>query len=261
MAGACPVEFIELAERLAAASGAVIRNHFRTPFTIDRKSDATPVTIADREAERVMRELIANAYPDHGILGEEHGNDRVDAEFVWVLDPIDGTRSFIAGKPIFGTLISLTQNGAPVMGVIDQPINGERWIGAAGMQTTFNGAPAATRPCPALVQAILNTTSPDLFEGDDRARFQRIAAASHEVLYGGDCYAYGLVASGFVDLVVEVGLKPYDYCALAPVVNGAGGAMTDWRGDNLTLGSDGRVVASGDPALHAQVIKALDFSG
>ena len=261
MAGACPVEFIELAERLAAASGAVIRDHFRTPFAIDRKSDATPVTIADREAERVMRELIADSYPDHGILGEEHGNDRVDAEMVWVLDPIDGTLSFIAGKPIFGTLISLTRNGAPILGVIDQPINGERWIGAAGMQTIFNGAPAATRPCAVLDQAMLNTTSPDLFEGDDLARFRKIAAASREVLYGGDCYAYGLVASGFVDLVVEVDLKPYDYCALAPVVEGAGGAMTDWRGAKLTLDSDGRVVASGDPVLHALVIKALDFSG
>jgi inositol-phosphate phosphatase / L-galactose 1-phosphate phosphatase / histidinol-phosphatase len=259
MAGACPAEFIELAERLAAASGAVIRELFRTPFTVDRKSDATPVTIADREAERTMRELIAEAYPDHGILGEEHGNDRVDAEHVWVLDPIDGTRSFIAGKPIFGTLISLTRNGAPIMGVIDQPINGERWIGAVGLQTTFNGAPVATRPCPALDQAILNTTSPDLFEGDDQTRFRKIASASREVLYGGDCYAYGLVASGFVDLVVEMDLKPYDYCALAPVVIGAGGAMTDWRGALLKLGSDGRVVASGDPTLHAQVIKALDF--
>jgi histidinol phosphatase-like enzyme (inositol monophosphatase family) len=250
-----------LAERLAAASGAVIRDHFRTPFSVDQKSDATPVTIADREAERVMRELIAVSYPDHGILGEEHGADRLDAELVWVLDPIDGTRSFIAGKPIFGTLIALTQNGEPILGLIDQPVNGERWIGAAGKKTSFNGAPATTRPCATLDQAILNTTSPDLFEGDDRTRFRKIAAEAHDVLYGGDCYGYGLVASGFIDLVVEADLKPHDFCALAPVVEGAGGSITDWRNQRLTLESDGRIVASGDPILHAQVIKTLDFGG
>ncbi len=257
MAGPCPAEFIELAERLAAASGAVIRKYFRTPFAVDHKSDATPVTVADREAERAMRDLITAAYPDHGILGEEHGVHRADAEYVWVLDPIDGTRSFIAGKPIFGTLIALTRNGSPILGIIDQPINGERWIGAAGMKTLFNGATVTTRPCAAMDQAILNTTSPDLFENDDRTRFQKIAAASREVLYGGDCYAYGLVALGFIDLVVEVDLKPYDYCALAPVVEGAGGSITDWRNQKLTLGSDGRIVASGDPALHAQAISVL----
>lgn len=261
MAGACPKEFIELAERLAAASGAVIRQYFRTSVAIDWKSDETPVTVADREAERAMRDLIAAAYPEHGILGEEHGADRADAELVWVLDPIDGTRSFIAGKPIFGTLIALTRNGAPILGIIDQPINRERWIGAAGMKTSFNGAPVATRPCATLDRATLNTTSPDLFAGGDRTRFRKIAAASHEVLYGGDCYGYGLVASGFIDLVIEAGLKPHDYCALAPVVEGAGGSITDWRNRKLTLGSDGRIVACGDPLLHAQVIEALDFSG
>ena len=261
MTGACPAEFIELAERLAAASGPVIRDHFRTPFAVDQKSDATPVTIADREAERVMRELIAEAFPGHGILGEELGSERIDAEYVWVLDPIDGTRAFIAGKPIFGTLIALTRNGAPILGVIDQPVNGERWVGAAGRGTTFNGAPVSARPCATLDQAILNTTSPDLFDGGDRPRFEKIAAASRDVLYGGDCYAYGLLASGFIDLVVEADLKPYDFCALAPVVNGAGGSITDWRSQALTLESDGRIVASGDPALHGQVIETLDFGG
>ena len=261
MAGACPIEFIELAERLAAASGEVIRRHFRTPFAIEQKSDATPVTIADREAERVMRELIAETFPGHGILGEEHGSDRIDAEHVWVLDPIDGTRAFIAGKPIFGTLISLTQNGAPILGVIDQPVNGERWVGAVGVQTRFNGEDVTTRPCATLDRAILNSTSPDMFEGGDLTRFRNIAAASHVVLYGGDCYAYGLLASGFIDLVVEADLKPYDFCALAPVVEGAGGSITDWRGQGLTLESDGRIVASGDPSLHAQAIESLDFGG
>ena len=207
-----------------------------------------------------MRDLITAAYPDHGILGEEHGTHRGDAEYVWVLDPIDGTRSFIAGRPIFGTLIALTRNGVPILGIIDQPINGERWIGAAGMKTVFNGAPITTRPCPTLDRAILATTSPELFEADDLTRFRTIASASHETLYGGDCYSYGLLASGFLDLVVEMDLKPYDYCALAPVIEGAGGSITDWRNQNLTLNSDGRIVASGDPSLHAQAIKALDYT-
>ena len=257
MAGACPLEFIELAERLAEASGAVIRGYFRTPFSVDQKADQTPVTIADRETESAMRELIGEAYPGHGILGEEHGSERTDSEFVWVLDPIDGTRAFIAGKPTFSTLIALVRNGTPILGVIDQPVNGERWIGAAGMATRFNGDPVATRACPTLDHAILNTTSPDLFDSADRPRFERLAATTRETLYGGDGYAYGLVASGFIDLIVEADLKPYDFCALAPVVEGAGGIVTDWRGAKLTLDSEGHIAAAGDAALHARAIGVL----
>jgi histidinol phosphatase-like enzyme (inositol monophosphatase family) len=260
MAAACPPAFIQLAERLADASGAVIRRYFRTAVVAEAKADATPVTIADREAEAAMRDLIAEAFPDHGIVGEEHGSERGDAELVWVLDPIDGTKSFITGRPIFGTLIALTRGGMPILGVIDQPVLGERWIGAAGAQTTFNGAAAAVRACPALDQAILNTTSPDLFDGGDRGRFDRLAGKVRHTLYGGDCYAYALLASGFVDLVVEAGLNSYDFCALVPVIEGAGGVMTDWRGERLSMASSGRVVAAGDPGIHAQTIRALSES-
>ncbi len=257
MADDCPAAFVDFAGRLADASGAVLTRHFRTRFEIERKADETPVTIADREGEAAMRRLICDAYPDHGIIGEEQGAEREDAELVWILDPIDGTRAFIAGKPMFGTLIALVRDGTPILGVIDQPVLGERWIGGAGRRTTFNGAAAAVRRCGALIDAVLNTTSPDLFTGADAARFQRLSGAVAHTQYGGDCYAYGLLASGFMDLVVEADLKPHDFCALAPVVAGAGGTITDWHGGALSLSSDGRVVAAGDPALHARALEVL----
>ena len=253
----CPQEFIDLAERLADASGNVIRRYFRTRVSVEEKPDETPVTAADREAEAAMREILATAAPTHGVIGEEFGNERGDASLVWVLDPIDGTKAFIAGKPMFGTLVALVREGAPILGIIDQPVYGERWLGAAGTRSRFNGAPIAARACNRLDQAILNTTSPDLFTDDDESAFVRLAAATKRTMYGGDCYAYGLLASGFIDLVVEAGLKPYDFCALAPVIEGAGGIITDWRGAMLTLESDGRVAAAGDRECHTRAIETL----
>ncbi len=252
-----PEQLIEFAGRLADAGGQVVRRYFRTPLDVDSKTDATPVTVADREAEQVMRAEIEAAWPGHGIIGEEYGAVREHAEYVWVLDPIDGTKAFIAGKPMFGTLIALLRDGAPILGLIDQPVSGERWIGASGRPTIFNGRPAATRGCASLAEATLNTTGPDLFEGADVARFGRLSRASKLALYGGDCYAYGLLASGFIDLIAEAGLNPYDFCALIPVIEGAGGVITDWRGRALDLQSDGCVVAAGDPAVHAQAVEVL----
>ena len=257
MDGSCPDELIAFADRLADVGGRTARRYFRTRLDVDSKADETPVTSADREAEEAMRAAIEEAWPGHGIIGEEYGAVREGAAFVWVLDPIDGTKAFIAGKPTFGTLIALLEDGVPILGVIDQPVLGERWIGAAGRPTMFNGAPAATRRCAALDGAILNATSPDMFEDEDAVRFDRISAAAKLTLFGGDCYAYGLLASGFIDLVVEADLKPYDYCALIPVVEGAGGVITDWQGAGLTLESDGRVAAAGDPALHRRAIEVL----
>ncbi len=248
---------VDLGRRLADASGAVIRRYFRTPVAVDDKADESPVTIADREAEAAIRAIVAVERPDHGIIGEEHGSDRPDAEWVWVIDPIDGTKSFITGRPIFGTIIALLHGGVPVLGVIDQPIVGDRWVGAAGHGTTFNGAAARVRACPSLGAAILGTTSPDAFAGDDFAAFRRVAGGVKIPIYGGDCYSYGLVAAGHLDLVVESGLKLYDWAGLVPVVVGAGGVMTDWSGRPLALGSDGRVVAAGDPACHAAALARL----
>lgn len=249
MAPAVDAALLAFAAELADAAGAIVRPYFRTALAIDDKADESPVTIADREAEAALRRMIEARFPQHGIIGEEHGSLRADAELVWVLDPIDGTKSFISGVPLFGTLIALTERGTPILGVIDQPISGERWIGARGYQSTLNGAPIKTRACRDLAAATLFATSPDMFAASDAAGFQRLRSRVKLARYGGDCYAYGLLAAGFIDLVVEAGLKPYDFCALAPVIEGAGGRMTDWEGRPLGIGSGSRVVASGDPAL------------
>lgn len=243
---------ISFAHCLADAAGQVVRSYFRKPVAVDDKADASPVTIADREAETAMRALIESAYPDHGIFGEEHGAKHVSARYVWVLDPIDGTRAFITGKPSFGTLIALLEDGRPVLGIIDQAITGERWVGARGRVSVLNGEPIKTRACGALDQSILYATAPDMFAGADRTAFDRLSAKVKLTRFGADCYAYGLLALGFVDLVVESSLKPYDYCALIPVIEGAGGLLTDWQGAPLGLASDGRVIAAGDKALHDQ---------
>jgi inositol-phosphate phosphatase/L-galactose 1-phosphate phosphatase/histidinol-phosphatase len=240
---------LALAHNLADVAGALIRRHFRRKIVVDQKLDLTPVTIADRHAERAMRRLIGESFPDHGIIGEEFGRRNDDADYVWVLDPIDGTKSFISGVPLFGILIALTYRGVPVLGVIDQPIQRERWLGAAGKKTTFNGKPIATRDCATLGEATLYATSPEMFVKRNAAPFERLRGKVKLARFGADCYAYGLLASGFIDLVVEADLKPYDYCALAPVIAGAGGSITDWQGKPLTLQSDGRVIAAGDQSL------------
>ncbi len=250
-------EYRDLAAHLADLAGEVLRRYFRAPVAVERKSDRSPVTIADREAETAMREAITAAFPEHGVIGEEHGAERGDATFVWVLDPIDGTKAYITGKPTFGTLIALLENGTPILGVIDQPILRERWCGARGTPTTLNGAAARARACGGLGEAALHTTSPDLFDGAEIAAFARVRERSRMTLYGADCYAYALLASGFVDVVVEAGLKPYDYCALVPVIEGAGGVITDWRGAALTLQSDGRVIAAGDRRVHDEALALL----
>ena len=248
-----PDDDIALAHALADAAGAAIRPFFRAQFAQEAKADASPVTEADRAAEAAIRALIEPHRPEDGIIGEEYGADRGEAERVWVLDPIDGTRAFIGGRPIFGTLIALMVGGRPVLGVIDQPIAGERWIGAAGRPTLFNGQPARTRACPDLSRALFATTAPWFCGG-----FEALRNATGDTLLGGDCYNYALLASGHADLVVEEGLKLYDWAALLPVVEGAGGRMTDWTGAPLDQGSDGRVVAVGDPALLPQVLELLE---
>ncbi|AHE56256.1 histidinol-phosphatase [Sphingomonas sanxanigenens] len=245
---------IQLARRLADAAGAAIRPFFRQRFEIETKGDNSPVTEADRAAEAAIRALLATERPADGVIGEEYGIDRGDAERVWVLDPIDGTRAFIGGRPIFGTLIALLEAGRPVLGVIDQPISGERWLGATGHPTLFQGAPARTRRCPVIPSALFATTAPWLFDEIGGHWFETLRMRCRDTLLGGDCYNYGLLASGHIDLVVEQGLKLYDFAALVPVVEGAGGRMCDWQGRALGDGSDGRVIAVGDPALADAVL-------
>ena len=254
---ACPDHLVALAHRMADAAGGVIRPYFRAPLEIVTKADDSPMTAADREAETAIREIIEGAHPDHGIIGEEFGAAREDAEWVWVLDPIDGTRSFIVGKPLFGTLIALLRGGAPILGIIDQPVSGERWVGVSGRPTTLNGKTVRTRACPDLGGAALFTTGPERFEGDEAAAFERLRASVGMTQYSADCYASALLATGCADLVIESGLKVYDYLALVPVVAGAGGLITEWGGGALGLRSDGTMLAAGDPAAHTAAAALL----
>ncbi len=258
----CPDAFVALAERLATAAGEAALSHFRKPLEVERKADQSPVTIADREAETAMRALIAEAYPDHGVIGEEFGPERAGADYVWVLDPIDGTRRFVSGHVQFGTLVALLSGGVPVLGLIDMPAMGERWIGAAGRPTTHrdrNGTrEARVRPCAELAEATLFSTTPHMFPGADFAAFERVRTRVKQPMYGGECYAYGLLASGFVDLVIEATMGAYDFLPLVRVVTEAGGVITDWRGRALGLESDGRVIAAGDPRAHDAALARLN---
>lgn len=248
---------LALAQQLADAAGTAIRPFFRKRFAMEAKADLSPVTEADRAAEAAMRAVLGKMRPSDGVIGEEYGSDRPDAERVWVLDPIDGTRSFVAGRAIFGTLVALLEQGRPVLGLIDQPIAGERWIGAAGMATTLNGATVTTRLCPALADAHLATTGPGYFTPESWAAFERVRTGARDTLWGGDCYNYGLLAAGHIDLVIEDGLKLYDFAALVPVVEGAGGRIRDWRGQALDATSDGRVIAAGDSRLVDAIVRML----
>ncbi|MBR1121333.1 histidinol-phosphatase [Bradyrhizobium lablabi] len=256
------IDFKAFIGRLATASGETILPFFRTSLSIDNKSsshDFDPVTEADRAAEAVMRRLIKANFPQHGIVGEEFGSEREDAEYVWVLDPIDGTKSFIAGFPIWGTLIALLHKGTPVYGMMHQPYIGERFSGDNGM-ASYTGPTGVrrltVRRCASLKDATSYTTSPLLMNAADRAQFAKVEAEVKLTRYGGDCYSYCMLAAGHLDLVVETELKPYDIAALIPIVNGAGGIVTDWDGKPAQSG--GRIVAAGDPRVHEEALKLLN---
>ncbi len=254
---------IDFAHVLAEASGKVVLRHFRRSIPVDNKAGGgtfDPVTAADRAAERVMGRLIAERWPEHGVLGEEYGARAPDARFRWVLDPIDGTRAFLTGQTAWGTLIGLLEGSSPILGLVNQPFTRERfWSGERAAYMRVGEAPAkrlATRPCPRLADAVLTTTDPDLFEDRaERAGFARLKSRVRMTRYGGDCYAYCLLAAGFIDLVVEAGLKAHDVVALVPIIERAGGRITSWDGGSAVAG--GRIVAAGDPALHEQALEVL----
>lgn len=250
---------ISIAMKLADAAAAAVVPHFRQGLAADKKGDDTPVSLADRAAEEAMRKILREQAPGDGIIGEEFGTENEGASRCWVLDPIDGTVSFLAGRPIFGTLVALVVEGFPILGIIDQPILKERWVGVSGRPTTFNDQPVRTRNCRQLADATLATTGPHYFDDHDGGHFMALAARTdhRRMMMGGDCYNYGLVASGHVDIVCEAGLKLHDWAALVPIVEGAGGMMCDWNGDPLHSGSDGHVLALGDPARLEDVIEAL----
>ncbi|WP_407177120.1 histidinol-phosphatase [Bradyrhizobium sp. STM 3562] len=256
------IDFKAFIGRLATTSGETILPYFRTSLSIEDKSlsrDFDPVTEADRAAEAVMRRLIKASFPQHGIVGEEFGNERTDAEYVWVLDPIDGTKSFIAGFPIWGTLIALLHKGLPVFGMMHQPFIGERFSGdngSARYQGPSGERRLAVRRCASLQEATCYTTSPLLMNEADRDAFTRVQNTARLARYGGDCYSYCMLAAGHLDLVVETELKPYDIAALIPIVTGAGGIVTTWDGGPAQSG--GRIIAAGDPRVHEAALKLLN---
>ena len=255
---------IAFAHRLADAAGKVIRPYFRQRTEIVDKNASTstfydPVTEADKGAEAAIRALIKSEYPNDGILGEEHGQQDGTSGRTWIIDPIDGTRSFITGRHAWGTLIALAIDGKPVLGIIDQPVLGERFIGhdgQAALITTQGRTPLNTRKCPSLREAVLSTTHPrQYFTETQRSLFEKVSADARMTYFGGDCYSYALLSMGFTDLVVEAKLKPWDVAPLAPIIEGAGGVVSDWDGKPFTLGAD--IVASGDLRVHADALKIL----
>ncbi|MFM5906224.1 MAG: inositol monophosphatase family protein [Novosphingobium sp.] len=250
---------IALAHRLADAAREAILPWFRSPVQSERKGDATPVTEADRAAEEAMRRLLKAEVPRDAVHGEEFGATTGSTGRTWVLDPIDGTAGFLAGRAMFGTLIALVVEGWPVLGIIDQPVMKERWVGVSGLPTTLNGQQVRTRACRSLADATLATTGPHYFDDHEGGHFMALAARTdhRRMVMGGDCYNYAMLASGHLDLVCEAGLKLHDWAALVPVVEGAGGTMCDWNGDPLHAASTGHVLALGDPARLDDVVEAL----
>lgn len=258
------VELLAFAHELADLSGKVILPFFRRAIGVDDKSDGAgfdPVTAADRAAERAIAKALAARYPEHGLEGEEYGLKHGSARYRWIIDPIDGTRAFILGLPVWGTLIGLTHGDQPVLGIMDQPFTGERFW--SGPKSAMMRGPSGrerrirTRACPELADAMLTTTHPDMFKpGAEAAGFAAVKSRARATRYGGDCYAYCLLAAGLIDVIVEAGLKAHDIAALVPIIERAGGRVTTWEGKPACRG--GRIVACGDPRLHERVLRLLD---
>ena len=253
--GDCP-RALALANQLADAARRIASSYFRKPIAVEHKADRTPVTPADRAIETEMRRLIRATFPTHGIQGEEFATE-AGAEFTWVLDPIDGTKSFISGFPLFGALIALTQGARAVLGIIEAPALGERWVGIEGAPTLCNGAAVRTSRCTSIDQARVYSTTTDAFDGERLRRYEAYSRRASIRRYGGDCYLYGLLAAGHCDLVIEAAMKPHDFQALVPVVEGAGGTISDWNGRPLDAQSGDSVLAAATPALWTQAVEAL----
>jgi myo-inositol-1(or 4)-monophosphatase len=264
-------DLLAFADELADAARAAILPHFRVAAEIETKAGALPgfdpVTAADRAAEAAMRALIEARFPTHGIIGEEFPEKPARDGFTWVLDPIDGTRAFISGLPLWGVLIALAHQGRPIIGIIDQPYIGERfrgWPGGADVHTRAGVRPLQVRGCAGLGEATMATTDPHLFIGAEALAVEQVRGAARLARFGCDCYAYAMIAMGFIDLVIESGLAPWDVGALVPVIEGAGGLVTNWRGAPVWQGdwfaaASGRtqIVAAGDARAHAEALAAL----
>ncbi|MBU6339374.1 MAG: histidinol-phosphatase [Rickettsiales bacterium] len=255
-------EIKDFANFLADISSEIAKKYFRLPNGEVAKEDDSPVTKADREIEEVIRKEIIKKFPTHGIIGEEFGNLNENADYKWILDPIDGTSSFIVGRPIFGTLIALAHKNKSILGIMNQPITSERWLGIDGEGSYFQNKKIKSRNCTEISDAVFCSSSPFYFKGDDELKLKKLCSKTKYqkiggAIYGGDCYSYASLASGFVDIIIDPGLKVYDYAALAPIIEMAGGVITDWQGNDLELKSNVKVVACANKRLHEKVLEIL----
>jgi len=256
-------EIIDFANHLADLSATVIKKYYRRENDEIVKDDDSPVTKADRGAEEVMREAIEKKFPNHGIIGEEYGVKKGSSDFTWVLDPIDGTSSFIIGRPIFGTLIALTKGEKSLLGIVNQPITNERWLGIAGVGAFLNGEKIAVRNCGELNNAVMCSSSSFHFQGADAEILQKVTSKTKYqklggIVYGGDCYSYACLASGYIDVVIDPGLKIYDYAATIPLIEAAGGVITDWSGNDPKLKSGVKLLACGSKKIHAEILRIIN---
>ncbi|SUO97014.1 histidinol-phosphatase [Suttonella ornithocola] len=251
------LELLTFAEHLADEARKITQYYFRQPLSIQNKVDQSPVTIADQKTEAYLRQLIKETYPTHAIIGEEHGSTG-NSPYRWILDPIDGTKSYISGFPIYCTLIALLYQEQPLISLIDMPALNERFTATAEQTTQLNQQPIQTAHTQTLSESICYTTSLDMFSAKELPAFQALSNAVRLQRYTGDGYNYAMLAAGWIDLVVESDMKPYDYLPLILIVKKAGGMITDWHGNSLTLNSKGDILATANPALHQQALNYLN---
>jgi inositol-phosphate phosphatase/L-galactose 1-phosphate phosphatase/histidinol-phosphatase len=249
---------VDQAIEITAQASRIPMQYFRAPLDLEAKSDDSPVTIADRETEAFIRTKLSAAFSGDGIFGEEYGTENLDASAIWIIDPIDGTRSFITGNPLFGMLLGRYKDERPQIGLVRMPALDETYLGATGIGATMNGHPIACRQTEKLEDAMVYINEAEKLNADDRERFARLCTIGHTRRMAYDCYSHALVASGQIDAVVDCGLEPYDYLPLVALVEAAGGIMCDWNGDALDLGSDGRVITCATPALRDQILEVLN---
>lgn len=256
-------EFLNVAQQAADVAREILvehrQKHLRSEYGFKTKGDASPVTETDERVEREIRAIVKKAFPDHGILGEEYGTDSADAEFTWVIDPIDGTRQFITGYPFYSTLIALCRHGEPVLGVVEFPVMLERWVGVKGQPSTLNGTPIRTREHDAsLANVLVASSNTEFVYPEDREGYNHIIKATKWRVYGGAAYGYMSLAAGKLDLSIDSGImREVDYCALVPIIEGAGGVISDWDGKPLTMNSSMKTLASGDRRIHDKVLEEL----
>ncbi len=252
-----PNDLMNAALDIGAAAEPTALKHFRSDLAVEDKPDESPVTIADRETEKRIRAELADRFPDHGIFGEEYGRQETDSEFTWIIDPIDGTKSFICGVPLFGMLIGVLEAGEPVAGVIRMPALGESYAGCRGGGANLSGAAIGCRQITKADDARIFVNEANQLVTEEPQRLARLMGMGHIFRFFTDCYSYALLAAGKIDAVVEMGLQPYDYLPVAPVIEAAGGIVTDWQGERLGLHSDGTIIAAATPELHAAILAQL----